>query len=114
ERDRGCRVPGCDHTAWLQIHHIVHWLDGGPTDTWNLVALCSHHHRLHHLGRFDIRGDAADPDGLVCSDRKGRRLMGWGRPAPPGETTIAGNWTPPSGERLDWWMVTFDEVPVGA
>ncbi len=56
ERDRGCRVPGCDHTAWLQVHHIVHWLDGGPTDTWNLVALCSHHHRLHHQGNFQHRG----------------------------------------------------------
>ncbi len=120
ERDRGCRVPGCDHTAWLQVHHIQHWLDGGPTDTWNLVALCSHHHRLHHQGNFHIEGNADDPDGLVFTDRKGRRLMGCGRPAPPGELRITGNWAPPSGERLDSWMVTFhevrvsDEVPVGA
>ena len=114
ERDRGCRVPGCDHTAWLQVHHIVHWLDGGPTDTWNLVALCSHHHRLHHQGNFSIEGNADDPDGLIFTDRKGRRLMGCGRPAPPGDTVITGNWTPPSGERLDSWMVTFDEVAVGA
>ena len=80
----------------------------------NLVALCSHHHRLHHQGRFDIRGDADDPDGLVFTDRKGRRLMGCGRPAAPGDVRITGNWTPPSGERLDWWMVTFHEVPAGA
>ena len=40
--------------------------------------------------------------------------MGCGRPAPPGDTVITGNWAPPSGERLDSWMVTFDEVPVGA
>jgi len=33
ERDRGCVVPGCDRTRWLQVHHIVHWEDGGPTDT---------------------------------------------------------------------------------
>ena len=65
ERDRGCRVPGCDRTKWLQIHHIVHWEDGGPTNTWNLVALCHAHHRLHHLGRLQISGDADEPDGLV-------------------------------------------------
>ena len=65
ERDRGCRVPGCERTKWLQIHHIVHWEDGGTTDTWNLVALCHAHHRLHHLGRLQIAGDADDPDGLV-------------------------------------------------
>ena len=100
--------PGCRSTT------SGHWLDGGPTDTWNLVALCSHHHRLHHQGKFDIEGNADDPDGLVFTDRKGRRLMGCGRPAPPGDTVITGNWTPPSGERLDSWMVTFDEVPVGA
>jgi hypothetical protein len=52
--------------------------------------------------------DADDPDGLVFTDRKGRRLMGCGRPAPPGEhLPIAGHWTPPSGERLDWWMATL-------
>jgi len=65
ERDRGCRAPGCERTRWLQIHHIVHWEDGGPTDTWNLVALCHAHHRLHHLGRLQIAGDADEPDGLV-------------------------------------------------
>ena len=55
--------------SWLQIHHIVHWEDGGPTDTWNLVALCDAHHRLHHLGRLQIAGDADDPDGLVFGPR---------------------------------------------
>ena len=65
ERDRGCRVPGCDRTKWLQIHHIIHWEDGGPTDTWNLVALCHAHHRLHHHGQLQIYGNADEPDGLV-------------------------------------------------
>lgn len=74
ERDRGCRVPGCDRTKWLQIHHVIHWEDGGPTDTWNLVALCHAHHRLHHLGRLQISGDADDPDGLTFGDHRGGRL----------------------------------------
>ncbi len=38
ERDGGCRVPGCDRTRWLQVHHIVHWEDGGSTDTANLAS----------------------------------------------------------------------------
>lgn len=35
-RDRCCQVPGCDATAGLHAHHIVHWEDGGPTELWNL------------------------------------------------------------------------------
>ncbi len=38
ERDGGCRVPGCDRTRWLHVHHIQHWEDGGATDTSNLMA----------------------------------------------------------------------------
>jgi hypothetical protein len=29
DRDRGCRVPGCDRDRWLHVHHIEHWEDGG-------------------------------------------------------------------------------------
>jgi hypothetical protein len=47
-RDGGCAVPGCHQKAWLHIHHLTHWDDGGPTITSNLVALCPHHHRTHH------------------------------------------------------------------
>jgi len=54
KRDRHCQFPGCDRTRWLQVHHIVHWTDGGPTILENLCLLCSHHHRwLHqHGGRI--------------------------------------------------------------
>ena len=67
----------------------------------DLVALCSRHHRLHHLGRLGIEGDADEVEGLVFADQRGRRLTGCGRPAPPGQARIAGTWVPPSGERLD-------------
>ena len=53
-----CAVPGCDRSYGLEIHHIVHWEDGGPTDTSNLVALCGHHHRVHHEGLLAIEGNA--------------------------------------------------------
>lgn len=35
-RDRGCRFPGCTNTHWVDIHHIIHWQAGGPTETPNL------------------------------------------------------------------------------
>ncbi len=41
ERDGACRVPGCERSRWLQVHHVIHWEDGGATDTANLVALCA-------------------------------------------------------------------------
>jgi hypothetical protein len=48
-RDRGCRFPGCDRPPqWTDAHHIVHWVDGGPTDLDNLVLLCRAHHRSCH------------------------------------------------------------------
>jgi hypothetical protein len=47
-RDRGCAFPGCEATAWLHAHHIVHWIRGGPTELDNLCLLCSYHHKLVH------------------------------------------------------------------
>lgn len=38
ERDRGCRFPACPARRWLHVHHIVHWEDGGPTDTSKVVC----------------------------------------------------------------------------
>ena len=118
ERDRGCRVPGCDHSRWLHVHHIVHWEDGGTSDTANLLALCQRHHRLHHLGGLGIRGDADEPDGVVFTDERGRRLESTGRPEPPSETVevaahrlgfAPGAWSHPIGEGLDLAAVYFDE-----
>jgi len=118
ERDRGCRVPGCDHSRWLHIHHIEHWEDGGTSDTANLIALCQRHHRLHHLGRLGIRGNADDPDGMVFTDERGWRLESNGRPVAPRRPLReaaarlgipAGAWSHPVGEHLDPFSVYFDE-----
>ncbi len=118
ERDRGCRVPGCDRNRWLHIHHIEHWEDGGGTDTANLLALCQKHHRLHHLGRLGIRGNADEPDGIEFTDERGRRLDASGRPVPPGQPANEaarrlgiplGTWSHPTGEPLDPFYVDFDE-----
>ena len=85
-RDGGCRVPGCNDSRWLDVHHIVHWGNGGPTDTENLIAMCNKHHRIHHQGRLGITGNADDPDGVVFTNRYGQPIRGSGaRPQPPGE-----------------------------
>lgn len=52
-RDKGCQFPGCT-TRRTQAHHVVHWIDGGPTNLANLMCLCSRHHHRHHEGAFAI------------------------------------------------------------
>ena len=51
-RDAGCSFPGCDvEPAWCERHHIISWIDGGPTDLSNLTLLCRyHHHHFAHRG----------------------------------------------------------------
>ncbi len=108
-RDRGCRVPGCDQSWWLQVHHIVHWEDDGVTDTHNLLCLCSRHHRLHHEGLLGITGNADDPNGVVFTDAAGHRMAGATRARPPKACdmpTVAA-YQGPTGERLDRDAVFF-------
>jgi hypothetical protein len=48
QRDRGCTFPGCTRRP---AHHVIHWLDGGPTEINNSTLLCRyHHHVIHHSG----------------------------------------------------------------
>ncbi|HSV66883.1 MAG TPA: DUF222 domain-containing protein [Mycobacteriales bacterium] len=55
-RDRGCVFPGCDRPyQWCQVHHCIHWADGGKTDQNNGVLLCSHHHHAVHHNGWDVR-----------------------------------------------------------
>ena len=57
-RDKGCRFAGCSYSEFTNVHHIVHWVDGGLTDLDNLVTLCGRHHRaVHELG-WTVSGDA--------------------------------------------------------
>ena len=45
-RDGGCSFPACDRpAAWCQAHHVIPWIDGGPTDLDNLTLVCGFHHR---------------------------------------------------------------------
>ena len=112
-RDQGCAVPGCGQTHLLEVHHIIHWEDDGPTDTFNLIALCPHHHRLHHKGSLGIAGNA-DAGTVVFTDHNGNLLKPSGaRPEPPGAPPPPpdGTYQHPLGERLDYEWLYFNPPP---
>jgi hypothetical protein len=110
DRDGGCRAPACG-SRHVQIHHVEHWEDGGPTDTANLIALCARHHRMHHAGRLGISGtDADDPDGITFHRPGGRPFPGVSPPTPPppGITPpVADHYVCPEHGRLDPRWITF-------
>jgi HNH endonuclease len=57
---RSARWPG----TWPRrraIHHVQHWLDGGPTNYANLCLLCWRHHTSHHHGNYHITHDHTAP-----------------------------------------------------
>ena len=113
---------GCTSTR-VQCHHLIHWVDGGPTDTWNLCCLCPFHHDGHHNGDFTITGNANDPQGLTFTTRGGFPI----RPGPtptdrspqapaPGSLAAATatatqeiRYRGPTGESLDLGWVSFSE-----
>ena len=43
-RDRTCVVPRCGASRYLEIDHLVPFVEGGPTTISNLARLCSFHH----------------------------------------------------------------------
>jgi hypothetical protein len=57
-RDRRCRFPGCPNNTFTDVHHVVHWAEGGPTDLPNLVTMCDHHHHRVHETGWSVSGNA--------------------------------------------------------
>jgi hypothetical protein len=56
-RDGGrCRVPGCRHAAFTDVHHLRLRSEGGKSTLENLVTLCSAHHRAIHRGELVVDG----------------------------------------------------------
>ena len=95
------------------MHHVVHYEDGGPTDTANLAALCPADHRRRHQGHLGITGNADQPDGLVFTDAHGRIIDPAAHPTkptgpPPGPPKP---YEHPTGERPHGWSVVFPEPP---
>ena len=83
-RDEGCRFPGCNHSRWLDAHHIQQWSRGGETSLSNTVLLCSAHHRLLHEGAVDMKVD--DSGEFTFHDQHGRKLAPAGTPPAPEDT----------------------------
>ena len=54
-RDRHCVFAGCHAPAyWCDVHHLVHWADGGETCLENSALLCERHHtKVHHGFRIE-------------------------------------------------------------
>src|SRR3954453_24030001 len=54
-RDRTCVFTGCDAPHWwAEVHHLVHWAQGGETSLANSGLLCERHHtQVHHGFRVE-------------------------------------------------------------
>ncbi len=117
-RDHGCcQIPGCTTTRGLDLHHIVHWSRGGPTDSANLITVCARHHRMHHKKQLGIAGNADEPDSLEFVNRHGLPIHASGaNPTPPNgqPPPIDGEYEHPIGERLDPRWVTFVDPAIPA
>ncbi|NEK87372.1 DUF222 domain-containing protein [Blastococcus saxobsidens] len=58
-RDEHCVFAGCDAPShWCDVHHLLHWIDGGETSLENSALLCERHHtRVHHGFRVERQPD---------------------------------------------------------
>ena len=68
-RDRHCVFAGCEAPSyWCDVHHLLHWINGGETNLENSALLCERHHtKVHHGFRVerlpDGRWRTYRPDG---------------------------------------------------
>jgi hypothetical protein len=51
---RRCRVPGCAHSTFVDLHHAQPRAEGGRNEASNLLTLCGAHHRATHRGELLI------------------------------------------------------------
>jgi hypothetical protein len=58
-RDRHCVFAGCEAPSfWCDVHHLLHWVDGGDTSLENSALLCERHHtKVHHGFRVTRQPD---------------------------------------------------------
>ena len=89
-RDKGCRFPGCTYSDFTDVHHVVHWLNGGPdlhTEPRDAVRRTTTA-PVHELG-WKMSGDANEmlsfrsPTGRVTTSTPSPTFTS-ARAAPPG------------------------------
>ena len=82
-RDLHCAFPGCTRPPVMcHAHHIVHWINGGPTSLDNLVMLCGHHHRTIHHTPWEVRLAADGRPEFLPPPKYGRPPPDWVRHRP--------------------------------
>ncbi|MEO5981487.1 MAG: DUF222 domain-containing protein [Pedococcus sp.] len=80
-RDRHCTFPGCSKPpAWTDAHHLVHWVDHGPTDIDNAALLCRAHHSIVHTHRYGA---------TITNDDVGKPQVQWDLTTDSYDTTLA-------------------------
>lgn len=92
-RDGGrCRFVACERRT-CDVHHVVHYAEGGPTTVHNGLLLCPRHHTaVHELG-FRVSGE---PNGRITFHRPDGRVLGSTtprrNPGTDGEQRSPGGW----------------------
>jgi hypothetical protein len=89
-RDKGCVVCGAP-PIFCDAHHLISWLDGGPTCLSNLVLLCRVHHIAVHQGHWKVTitdnvVDVTRPGWTEPDRRTLLSLVGRRPPSPPDPT----------------------------
>lgn len=77
-----CAMPGCNHTRFLEFHHINFFRDGGATELWNLIPLCSACHSLVTTGIAEITFAQGDSSVLNFTFPGGVRYVSENRSLP--------------------------------
>jgi len=98
-RDGGtCLIPGCTVPAqWCEVHHVVPYKDGGPTDVCNGVLLCWYHHHDIDSGPWHIRMRNGTPEVRYAAAGK---ALDW-QPAGDGAATRIRAGAPPGAPPND-------------
>ena len=90
-----CAMPGCNHTRFLQVHHIKEWANGGETNLENLIPLCSACHSRVTNGLAHITTNGRT---IKFRFRGGRRFVSHGGGLPKKSTPFTGPVVPEAAE----------------
>ena len=77
-----CANPTCNHTRFLQFHHIIDYSKGGPTELWNLIPLCSACHAQITIGINKLEFGPGGTNTLIFSQASGRTYASENRSIP--------------------------------